>query len=708
MSARPWQWQLFYHVSNTKAVELLGKNHSRIFCASNVKARIAEFQPDAVISVHPTMNHLARIQTKLLGEELGKHIPFYTVVTDLGSAHGSWFEPEVNKIYVASPALVELAKQKHRGRILDSNICLTGLPIRHGFAVQAERLQNDRTSTAGKTYQRTIKDQLSIDTKQMILVMGGGEGVGSLSDIVNQLYVTCTLKGGSLDVTICVVCGRNETLQNDLETRDWVSVMEQAVAERDKRRRRLQSYQKMMAKTPTNFCSPDTILLCDNYGRDDDDDDNDHDQKEDPSLFVGESSQPSFNKKSPSPMMQRLMTKFPRLAERQPSPLPLSEEEEEGGVGGKPGNVKVVGLGFVTNMEEYMVAADILVSKAGPGTIAEAAAVGLPVMLTSYLPGQEAGNVDVVLEAGFGSYCEDPIEIAARVSAWLQDEEKLVEMSRAATQAGNPHAARDIVQDIGSETVTWMKLNERWKDDPIYKSVIRQGHKLDLKKNGDDLSEFAALYPSSAIDERDPKANSSTTKQWATAAGVGVGAAVGAVVAGPLLPIGLAVGGAIIPALPVGLAVGGTVSGFAANKLAGRSSIMAAPAAAAATAGVEGEEAEQGEEKDDEARRWFVWRGGAAETDNNKDGAVADVDANAIDSPDSETIGNNNNRSSWFGWASSGKEDPATLEEKEVAAKVAAAVASLEAEVAASGVSFEAEEGVETSMPSSAPQEPTA
>ena len=42
----------------------------------------------------------------------------------------------------------------------------------------------------------------------------------------------------------------------------------------------------------------------------------------------------------------------------------------------------VVPLGFVTNMAEYMVASDVLVSKAGPGTIAEAAAVGLPVMMT--------------------------------------------------------------------------------------------------------------------------------------------------------------------------------------------------------------------------------------------------------------------------------------------------------------------------------------
>ena len=50
-------------------------------------------------------------------------------------------------------------------------------------------------------------------------------------------------------------------------------------------------------------------------------------------------------------------------------------------------------LGFVDNIDEYMTAADIIVTKAGPGTIAEAMIKGLPVLLTSFLPGQEEGNV---------------------------------------------------------------------------------------------------------------------------------------------------------------------------------------------------------------------------------------------------------------------------------------------------------------------------
>lgn len=46
-------------------------------------------------------------------------------------------------------------------------------------------------------------------------------------------------------------------------------------------------------------------------------------------------------------------------------------------------NVEV--KGFVYNMDEYMRASDAIVTKAGPGTIAEASICGLPCMLSSYL-----------------------------------------------------------------------------------------------------------------------------------------------------------------------------------------------------------------------------------------------------------------------------------------------------------------------------------
>ena len=109
-----------------------------------------------------------------------------------------------------------------------------------------------------------------------------------------------------------------------------------------------------------------------------------------------------------------------------------------------------------------MVAADVLVSKAGPGTISEAAALSLPVMLTSFLPGQEEGNVDYVIDGGFGAFCsdKDPQGIGEEVVLWLLDEKKMKLLSNAAKAKGAPNAARDIAQTIGLSTLRWKAIND--------------------------------------------------------------------------------------------------------------------------------------------------------------------------------------------------------------------------------------------------------
>ena len=59
-------------------------------------------------------------------------------------------------------------------------------------------------------------------------------------------------------------------------------------------------------------------------------------------------------------------------------------------------------LGFTDKIPELMRAADLLVTKAGPGTLAEANAAQLPVVVYDYIPGQERGNVDFVRDNGIG------------------------------------------------------------------------------------------------------------------------------------------------------------------------------------------------------------------------------------------------------------------------------------------------------------------
>lgn len=379
LSANPRSWKFLYHFSNFWLNEKVTDWHSNLVCGKAIRKRIASYDPDVIVNVHPAMSGSPSYQLAKINKKLGKHIPFNIVVTDMGTAHATWFRSKrTDKIYVASDRIKKLAKR--RGRFPDDRIVMSGLPIRQAFADEAVKLV-DRTTEAGQAYQTEIRKSLDIAIdRQMVLVMGGGEGVGGLAEIVDELYASFMKRG--VKASIYVVCGRNEKLKEDLASKDWSKVS----SGEDKPKKR---------------------------------------------------------------------SKLGRIFRR-------GSKETSTGVGSAKatGDVEVVGLGFVTQMAEYMVAADILVSKAGPGTIAEAACVGLPVMMTSFLPGQEAGNVDIVLENDFGAFNDKPVEIGQIVAAWLKDPSLLADMSRRAVTVGRPNAAADIVIDIGTTANAWKILNK--------------------------------------------------------------------------------------------------------------------------------------------------------------------------------------------------------------------------------------------------------
>jgi len=64
--------------------------------------------------------------------------------------------------------------------------------------------------------------------------------------------------------------------------------------------------------------------------------------------------------------------------------------------------------GFVDNMETMMAASDIIISKAGPGTIMEAVTMRRPMIITEAIGIQETGNIDYVINNRLGHYCPDP------------------------------------------------------------------------------------------------------------------------------------------------------------------------------------------------------------------------------------------------------------------------------------------------------------
>lgn len=61
--------------------------------------------------------------------------------------------------------------------------------------------------------------------------------------------------------------------------------------------------------------------------------------------------------------------------------------------------------GFVHNMETLMAASDVVLTKAGPGTLMEALVLRRPVIVTEAVGAQEEGNIDFVLNHELGLFC---------------------------------------------------------------------------------------------------------------------------------------------------------------------------------------------------------------------------------------------------------------------------------------------------------------
>eukprot|EP00884_Botryococcus_braunii_P001426 jgi/Botrbrau1/11284/Bobra.0038s0050.1 len=102
-----------------------------------------------------------------------------------------------------------------------------------------------------------------------------------------------------------------------------------------------------------------------------------------------------------------------------------------------PHGMHVTIRGFVTNMEEWMGACDAIVTKAGPGTIAESLISGLPMVLNGFIPCQEAGNVPFVVDNKVGAFEKDPQKIADLLTRWFGDERPAFqEMAGRARQMG--------------------------------------------------------------------------------------------------------------------------------------------------------------------------------------------------------------------------------------------------------------------------------
>lgn len=104
--------------------------------------------------------------------------------------------------------------------------------------------------------------------------------------------------------------------------------------------------------------------------------------------------------------------------------------------------------GFVHNMEEWMDASDLMISKPGGVTCAEAMAKGMPLLLYAPIPGQESRNAAVLEAMGTALFARSIAEIPPLVQALRADPKRLSQMSRSAGEAGHPDSALRIARMV--------------------------------------------------------------------------------------------------------------------------------------------------------------------------------------------------------------------------------------------------------------------
>ncbi|MBU4345835.1 MAG: glycosyltransferase [Candidatus Omnitrophica bacterium] len=107
---------------------------------------------------------------------------------------------------------------------------------------------------------------------------------------------------------------------------------------------------------------------------------------------------------------------------------------------------KILLFGHVDNINELMGIADIIITKPGGVTTAEALARKLPMIIIKPIPGQEASNTSYLTEKRAAIKIDDPKDINLVIEDLLSHPGRLKQLSEAAGRISKPNASLDIAR----------------------------------------------------------------------------------------------------------------------------------------------------------------------------------------------------------------------------------------------------------------------
>jgi 1,2-diacylglycerol 3-beta-galactosyltransferase len=213
LAKHPWLWKLSYEATRFPPLRSLTEFSFNFLAHRNIRAAFTRYAPDLIISVHPLVNTLSiRVLDRLRRETSVPSPPFVTVVTDLGGAHPTWFNPRTDMVYVPNRAVAAVASDC---RVASTRIRTIGLPVRKPFWAAPEKSRDELREELGMHKDMTA-----------FLLIGGGDGVGNLGPVAKSVAAKIARDHGPEGAQLVVICGKNKDLLESLQRHTWrVSVV---------------------------------------------------------------------------------------------------------------------------------------------------------------------------------------------------------------------------------------------------------------------------------------------------------------------------------------------------------------------------------------------------------------------------------------------------------------------------------------------------
>lgn len=108
-------------------------------------------------------------------------------------------------------------------------------------------------------------------------------------------------------------------------------------------------------------------------------------------------------------------------------------------------------FGLVNDIERFMTASDVILSKAGGSTTAECLVKGLPMIVYKTIPGQEEDNVNYLINNKAGIKVKSVREIVEAVVGLFSQPAQLAKMKENCLKIQKPNASEDIADFVVSQ-----------------------------------------------------------------------------------------------------------------------------------------------------------------------------------------------------------------------------------------------------------------